>query len=850
MSNQVRPSRNESRVNGETGAPARSDDRRSEDAVRAQERNGQPAAGGEALHPMDYVRVLHKRRATAATAFAAVFGVSIVYAFTATPVYEARALIQIENQEQKVVQFQQVLEENRATADYYQTQYRILQSRLLARRTLEDQKLWDHPQFSASSKAPSAFNPMNWPSRAVGFVSALFVRDTQEERDPTETAVQAPAIDKLLSGLTVVPVRNSRLVEIRFRSPNREVSAQVANALARQYIEQNLEFRFMASKEATEFLDARMAEQRKSLEQSEQALQQYREQTGAVALEDRQNIVVQRLADLNGAVTRARTDRIEKEAVYNQVRNAQSNRALLDTVPAILANTFIQQLKVQIADLQRQQAQLSEKLGERHPEMVKIRNAIESTEARIGVEVQKSVQALRNDYQAALANERTLMSTLEQQRKEAQDLNRLSIQYGVLARNTSTNREMFDALLQRSKETGVAGELRTSNIRIVDQAEMPGGPASPNKRNVLSLGLLGGLLLGVGLAFFFEYLDSCIKTPEELKAHLGLPYLGIIPTIGSKEFAGPTLVNHKVPPQFSEAFRSLRTNVMFSSAETGSKSIVVTSTSPGEGKTVVSSNLALTLAASGQRVLLIDADMRRPRVHDLFSIKMEPGLSNVLVGEAKASDAVKKITPGNLWVLPAGKLPPNPAELLGSTRFRHFLASLTQHFDWIVLDTPPVMPVTDASVLAHVANGVIYVVGSEMTTRGAAKAALEHLDAAKARYLGGVLNNVDLRKNQYYYSRYYRPGYEDYYQRAPQVQALPARTAAAPSPQTAGPRPSQPPAVRAPQTTAPRPAQTAATRPSQPPAVRAPQTTAPRPAQTAAPRPSQTAAPQPMRSVR
>jgi capsular exopolysaccharide synthesis family protein len=475
---------------------------------------------------------------------------------------------------------------------------------------------------------------------------------------------------------------------------------------------------------------------------------------------------VQRLADLNAAVTRARTDRIEKEAVYNQVRDAQNNRALLDTAPAILTNSFIQQLKAQLADLQRQQAQMGEKLGERHPDMVKIRSAIESTEARIGAEVQKVVQALRNDYQAALANERALQASLDQQRSEAQDLNRLAIQYGVLARDTATNRQMFDALLQRSKETDVAGELKTSNIRIVDQAEVPRRQASPNVRNNLLLALFGGLFLSVGLAFFFEYLDNRVKAPDEIKAELGLPYLGMVPAIDTKALGAAPLVNNGVPHNFTEAFRSIRTNVLFASAEPGSKSVVVTSTGPGEGKTVVAANLGITLAAAGQRVLVVDADMRRPKLHELFRLKLEPGLSNVLVGDGKASDAVKKVPVPNLWVMAAGKHPPNPAELLGSKRFREFLASLGQHFEWVVFDSPPVMAVTDAPVVAHLTTGVVFVVGAEMTSRAAAKAALDHLDAAKAKYVGAVLNKVDLKRNAYYYSRYYRRAYEDYYQRA------------------------------------------------------------------------------------
>jgi len=713
------------------------------------------AIGGDEVHLVDYLRVLHKRRWTAMTAFLIVFGSVAVYTFTATPIFSARVQILIENENPNVVKFEEVYEQNKTTNDYYQTQYRILQSRALVRRTLDAEKLWQHALFAGTG---------GWVGASVKFVTGFF--STPSAPDATESATQSRVIDTFLKRLTVTPVRNSRLVDLSFRSPDPALSSRVANAMAKQYIEQNLEFKFLATKEATDFLNARTADQRQALEKSEQALQQYREKTGAMALEDRQNIVVQRLADLNAAVTRARTDRIEKQSVYDQIRAIQNDRSAVDTFPAILNNAFIQQLKGQLNELQRQKAQLAEKLGARHPDMLKLDSAIETTETRINAEIGKVVQALRNDYLAAQANERSLQTSLDQQRGEAQDLNRASIQYGVLQRDATSNQTMFAGLLERSRETGISGELKTSNIRIVDQAETPRRPSSPNKVTNLSLAFFGGAFLGIGLAFFFEYLDSRIKLPEEIKTQLGLPFLGMIPLFATKDATGPPLIGNGMPHEFSEAFRGIRTNVLFSSADAGSKSIVVTSTGPGEGKSVISANIAMSLALAGQRVLLVDADMRRPKTHELFGVPLEPGLSNVMVGDSKASETVKKTLTPNLWLIAAGKHPPNPAELLGSKRFRDFMVSLSEHFDWVVVDSPPVMAVTDASVIAHSATGVVFVVGAEMTNRGAAKAALDQLDSAKAKYIGAILNRVDVRRNPYYYSRHYRREYQTYYTKA------------------------------------------------------------------------------------
>jgi succinoglycan biosynthesis transport protein ExoP len=272
------------------------------------------------------------------------------------------------------------------------------------------------------------------------------------------------------------------------------------------------------------------------------------------------------------------------------------------------------------------------------------------------------------------------------------------------------------------------------------------------------------MLAAFGFVFFVEYLDSRIKTPDEISAHLGVTFVGMLPAIPPRP-AGESqpLLTSGVPPNFIEAFRVIRTNVLFSSADQGSRSLLVTSTSPGEGKSLVASNLAMSLGQIGDRVLLIDADMRKPRVHEIFDVPQEPGLSNLLVGNAKTSEALRKAGPSGLWLLPAGRIPPNAVELLGSQRFHEFLRSLAADFEWVVIDSPPVMAVADAAVVAHSATDVLFVVGAEMTARQAAQRAIERLQQARARMLGAVLNRVDLDRHAYFYSQYYRREYTAYY---------------------------------------------------------------------------------------
>lgn len=719
---------------------------------------------------MDYVRVVYKRRWVALPVFLAVFAIGAINSYRTTPLFMASTQLLIEKDSPKVgdlsTMFQQ--QDGWYNDDFYQTQYKILQSRSLARRTAEMMKIDQHPAILEGMREVRA----PWTIRGaigslIGLVSSLggsesaqspdFTQAQQKEKDP-----YGKWTGMVLGSLTITPVRNSRLVDIAVTSTSPRLAADMANAHARTYIEQNLEYRFAASKDATDWLEKQLAEQRKKVEASEADLQKYKEQHDAVAVEDRQNIVVQRLADLNSAATKAKTTRIEKEALYNQLRSIQNSNAI-DSFPAVLGNEYIQKLKSDLGDLQRQQAELTERYGDRHPEMVKIRSSIQSAEAKLQIEVNKVVQSVKSEFETALAQERTFVGALEGGKSEALSLNRKGIEFSVLQREAESNRQVYEALLQRTKETGISGELKASNIRVVDPAEVPSGPYLPRRERDLTMAAMSGAVLALGLVFLFEYLDNRIKSPQELRAQLNVPFLGMVPSVDVKAGA---LIHDGVPPNFAEAIRGVRTNVLFSSAEEGVRVIVVTSAGPGEGKSMFSSNLAVSLAQAGQRVLHVDADMRRPRVHAIFEIAQEPGLSNLLVGDCKPSEAIRKTPVQNLCVLPAGMIPPNPAELLGSRRCEDFFATLGQSFDWVILDSPPVLAVADASILANTASGVVFVVGADQTSRQAARAALEQLEAVQAHVIGAVLNRVDLEKNPYYYSAYYRKEYSRYYAQA------------------------------------------------------------------------------------
>ena len=694
--------------------------------------------------------------------FAVVFGLAAVRTFSATPIYEATAQMLIDSDSPNVVSFDDLVQTNRRALDYFQTQYRLLTSRALVKRALEESNLIADPAFAGPRSGETAGAAT---VTAADPLSALRTR-AGVSGDAGEPSADAIAIESFLSALTVAPIRNSRLVDVTFASPNPAIAQRGANAIVEAYIHQTASLRMNATKDATSFLVQMVTDQRKAVEQSELALQQYREQGDATSLEDRQNIIVERTARLNEAVTRATTDRIQKQTIYNQVREAQSDDAKLSVVPAAQENLLIQRLKTEIAELDQRRAEQAQRLGARHPDMIKVTEGLERAKQRLHDESGKIVEAVRSQYTAAVDLEHAMTEALDRQKADALALNRRGIDYGVLQRDAAMNRQLYETLLARTKQAGIAEQLKTTNVRIVDAADLPRFPSRPKRLRDLAVGFAAAAVLALGIALSLEALDTRIKSPEDVAQRLKITSLGMVPQSALAGFhSGKLLLDLTAPQNFVEAFRSLRTSILFASAEPGGRSILVSSTAPGEGKTLVSCNLALALAMAGQRVLLVDADMRRPKVHETFGCPLAPGLSNVLVGNASVTAAIQESGNDNLSILSAGTLPPNPPELLGASPFAELMKAMSDRFDWIVLDSPPVRAVADATIIAHLATAVVFVIGSDMTDATSAKSALDRLVATKGRVAGAVLNRVQLRRHSYYYARHYDRADERYYVR-------------------------------------------------------------------------------------
>jgi capsular exopolysaccharide synthesis family protein len=615
---------------------------------------------------------------------------------------------------------------------YYETQQRILTGIELARRVVRRLDLGRVPEFAGDGSTPAA----------------------------------APLLTgSFLARVSVVPVQNSRLVDVSFVSADADFAALAVNTLAEEYVEQNLELRRQNMVASLEWLSQELVKQQKTLEASERAMAQYREDQNALSLEERQNIVVARLNHLNDAVTRAKTNRVAKEALADQVE-ALGRDVSAETIPAVLQNPFIQAIKTRLADLQREKATLLERYGDKYPDVMKVNASLHDASLQLQAEVAKAIGAIRLEYQSALAEEQTLAAALEAQKGEAMELNRKGVRYTVLEREADSNRQVYEALLLREKELQVMANSRGNNVRLSDRAETPRQPFTPTPRRDLLLAIVAGLALSLGLVFLLDYLDDTVQHPDDVTRKLKIPLLGLTPKVSGD---ARLLLSPAVSHAFGEAFRSVRTALTFSSGSESTRLVMVTSAQPLEGKTTVACNLSLALAAGGARVLLIDADMRRSGVHRLLAIENGTGLSHVLTGQASLDAAVVTLEHGGVAVLTAGTSPPNPSELLGSGSMNALLAEAKNgRYDWVILDSPPVLAVTDAVVLAPLVSAIAFVIGSGMTRRPHVAGALDMLSAGSTGPLGVVLNRVDFERNKYYYARRYGYGNAScYYDSAP-----------------------------------------------------------------------------------
>lgn len=720
----------------------------------------------EQIDLREYLRVILKRRWTIFTVFFLATVIVTIHAFTATPIYQATTKLIIEKENPNVVSIQEVMAVDASGSDYYQTQYKIIESRSVARDVIERLDLKNSEEF--------------FPKPAEDFLSVFIqsVKETlkswkdavinllKDDKDGDPAAAEETdyeLVNGFIARITVEPIRNSRLVNLKFKAKDPVMAAKIANTLAQVYIDQNLETKLGAVQDAVKWLHMRIEKERQKVAAAEEALLDYKNRYNIVTdfTGENEKITAQKLAQLNTQVVNAESVRVEAETRYRQAQALKGSPDMVDSIPEVLSNPLINEIKTMEVDLYKRMSELSKKYGSKHPQMVAIDSELKTIQKRKATEVNRVINSLKNEYEVSLAKEKSLKDALSQQKQESLNLNKKAIEYSVLRREAESAREMYDLLIKRFKETSLTEDMKTGNIRIIDRAEVPQSAVKPRKKLNILLAMIVGLTLGIGLAFLFEYLDNTIKTPEEIKRYLDIPYLGPVPAIsmngredGHKDHSPELEAAHSPKSTASEAYRGIRTNILFSSADTEPQVLLVSSAGPQEGKTMTSANLAITMAQAGSRVALIDCDLRRPKVHKIFNMSREQGMSNILVGKLEVNEALQQAAIPNLFVIPSGPVPPNPSEILGSSRMQDLIAGLRQNFDRVLIDSPPITAVTDAAVLTRSIDGAVLVIRSNDKSRELVRESLGKLRSVDAPILGAVLNGVDTSKNSYYYYQY------------------------------------------------------------------------------------------------
>jgi succinoglycan biosynthesis transport protein ExoP len=720
----------------------------------------------------EYFRVLIKRKWTVIGCLTLIFGVVAIASFKMTPIYEAVGRIAINKPDSNLVNFK----DPAGGGDYsdptdMDTEAMILQSDLLALQVIKTLNLDKMPEYGGR---PDAGGPSD---------------NLAPDPLQVDSARTSALLGGFKGGLRVAIRPNTRIVEIHYVSTNPQLAATIVNTLATTYIEQNFKTKFESTMQASDWLSKQLVDLQMKVETSQEKLVRFQKEHEILGTDEKSNIITEKLAELNKELTSAEFARMEKESLYRLVQSDDPSvlNSTSDALEMVGAGgsgglaPLIGSLRSQQTQLKIQIADLSTQFGPSYPKVAQLNNQLKEVDTQILAELKKIGDRVRGQYLAAQQQESMLRDEFDKQKQEANKLNESAIEYMLLKRDVDVNRQLYEGLLEKLKEAGVTAGLKSNNIRIVDIARTPTFPTEPNIPRNLMFALVLGLTSGIGLAFLLENMDNTVRTTEQAQVISGLPALGMIP-MGSKTGTDATgkkllsitasreaveLVTQARPQsQMAESYRALRTSLLLSNLGTPPKIIMVTSARPQEGKTTTSINTSIVLAQKGVRVLLIDGDLRRPSVHKTLGMGPRSGLSNVLTGSVTLDHAIAR-SPilSNLFILPAGTPPPNPAELLASANMRDLLMDLREKYDHIVIDTPPTLSVTDAVVLSRWVDAIILVIRSSKTTKQALRRSRDILMQVNARITGVLLNAVDLTSPDYYYYYEYQGKYHDSYYR-------------------------------------------------------------------------------------
>jgi capsular exopolysaccharide synthesis family protein len=700
--------------------------------------------GADAPDSYSYIRtywlIFLKRLWTIVTAALVAATLAAIVSFKTQPVYEATARVEVEAETPQIQSFNDLFRDMSGWNDetFLQTQVNVLRSENLAWRTLQQLGMGEKAEFGGGGERPQA---------------------------DSQTAAQNGLIQAFRGHLRVQLMRDSRMIEVTFDSTDPQLAARAANALVNNYSEYNFHQKYDATRQASGWMEGQLDELKAKVEKSQQAMVDYERQNVIVNIGDKQSVVEQRLGALSQDLTTAQSERMQKESLYDLVNSNQS-QAVLPT-----QNDLLQTLDGKYAELREEYVDALGQYGPNFPKVKRLRDQLDEVQSIMERERKRVVARIHNDYMAALGRERLLSAAVAQEKAEVGKLNQLLIEHNMLKREFETNQQLYDSLLQRLKDATVSAGLRATNIHLVDSALVPTAPVRPRIMYNIAVGLLVGLVLGVTLAFIQESLDTSVKSAEELERLIAAPALAVIPLARSSwlRMSGDkshpqngsvaSIVLKHPTSSLAESYRTLRTAILLSTAPRPPQALLVTSAQPREGKTSTALNLAMGLAQRGVPVVIVDADLRRPGISRALALAENgAGLSSLLSGAHSLDEVLRQFEEvPNLWVLPSGPEAPNPADLFSSPTMENLMQELRGRFEHLVLDTAPLLLVTDATILSRLVDGVVLVVESGVTARRALVRAHKILESAGGRILGSVLNKWDARDEGYY------SGYGSYY---------------------------------------------------------------------------------------
>lgn len=698
-----------------------------------------------------YWRILVKRKWLVLGVLGTVVALALIATLMMPPVYRATAVLQIDRESVQILQVEGVGNAEAAAPDFLTTQYELLKSRALAERVANE--------LAIDAGTIERLAATGWWQRATSALRPDASGDADGDAAEGEGEADAlaglqQAVGIVRSGLTVEPVRNSRLVRVHFDSTLPQFSARVVNAVADGFIANAIERKFDASSYASKYIEEQLALAKARLEESERALVAFATKENIVTSgEGARSLESQNLSALNAQLAAAQDERIRAQAAWSQVSGGGALPA------AAIGNSILNTLQQQRAQLNAEYQQQLKTFKPDYPSMQALKGQIDEVDRQIAQERASVRASIKAEYDAAQARENMLVAQLDQLRDKTLDVDSRAIDYNILRREVDTNRQLYDSLLQRYKEVGVAAGagVGTNNISIVDRAIVPTSRFKPNLPLNLAIGLALGLMLGVLAAFVLEFMDDTLKGPEDVEQQLRLAVMGIIPRL-RKQSVDEAMRDPR--SAFAEAYRSVRTALQFSTDQGVPKVLLVTSPSASEGKSTTAHTLARNFAQLGKRVLLIEGDLRNPSLHRAVGVRSDSGLSSLLAGAASANQVIMDTDDERLKVILAGPLPPNPAELLSGSRLLSMLTVAAEKYDQVIIDGPPVLGIADAPILSNVAGGTLVVIQAGQTRIKTAQAALKRLAVARAHVLGAILTHYDARVAGYGYdyASYYSYG--------------------------------------------------------------------------------------------